>query len=103
MHILAKIWHERKKILEGTKNIIIKDEFVETVAQYRQKICDKCEYYKGKCDVVGTGPCCGACGCSLKIKLRSLSSPCGAIHKGEEPKWYPVLTQEQEDKLYNTK
>ena len=53
---LGKIWHQRKQILEGVKNKIFKDEFVEDVAEFREEICKKCEYYDGKCAVKGTGP-----------------------------------------------
>ena len=99
MSTLGKIWAARKQILEGVVNNVVRDEFVETVAAYRESICKGCEYYDGECSVAGTGPCCGACGCSLKFKLRSLSSPCGAISKGEDPKWLPVMSQQQEDEL----
>lgn len=99
MITLGKIWKARKQILEGVKNSAVKTEFVETVAAYREKICKDCEYYDGKCSIVGTGPCCGACGCSLNFKLRALSSPCGLTNLGEEPKWFPVLSQKQEDEL----
>ncbi len=99
MGTLGKIWKARKEILEGVVNSVKKDEFVETVAEYRMKICNTCEYKGDDCAVPGTGPCCGACGCSLAFKTRSLSSVCGAMEKGEDPKWLPVLSQKDEDDL----
>ena len=99
MGTLGKIFKARKQILEGVVNSIKRDEFVETVAEYRNKICDDCEYKGDDCAVPGTGPCCGACGCALKFKIRSLASICGAVEKGEDPKWLPVLSQEEEVKL----
>lgn len=99
MGTLGQIWQARKQILEGVYNTVVKDEFVETVAEFRMNICNSCEYKGDKCTVPGTGPCCGACGCSLKAKVRSLSSACGAIQNGEEPKWLPVLSQKQETEL----
>ena len=99
MSTLGKIWNARKQILEGAYNRVVKDDFVESVAEFRMNICKDCKYYGGKCTVTGTGPCCGACGCSLKTKVRSLSSACGAISKGEDPKWLPVLSQKQKAEL----
>jgi hypothetical protein len=101
MGTLGKIFKARKQIMEGAFNLMKKDEFVETTAEYRMSICKTCKYFDGKCAVPGTGPCCGACGCSLAVKTRSLSTVCGAIEKGEEPKWLPVLSQEQDDELRN--
>jgi len=34
--------------------------------------------------VVGTQPCCGICGCSLSMKLRSMDSQCP---HPDGPKW----------------
>ena len=99
MGTLGKIWKARKEILEGAFNSVKKNEFVEVTAEYRLNICKACDYYDGECAVPGTGPCCGACGCSLGVKIRSLSTVCGAIQKGEDPKWLPVLRQKDEDKL----
>jgi hypothetical protein len=44
--------------------------------------------------VPGTQPCCSKCGCSLSLKLRSLSSECPV------GKWDAYFTEEQEVK-YN--
>jgi hypothetical protein len=98
---LKKIWDNKSKILEGLKNSLFKDQFVEEVAEERMKICNSCELIdlKGdKCLVPGTAPCCGECGCSLSLKLRSLSSHC--THP-EGKKWREVITQEEEDNLNN--
>lgn len=85
------------------KNTVVRDEFVETVAAYRNEICDGCKFKGNKCAVKGTGPCCEACGCSLHVKTRALSSACGLAQKGEMPKWLPVLTSKQEEDLMKDK
>ena len=93
---LKSIWENRKKILEGVRNTILRDELVEDVAKMRRDICDTCEYLdvKGKeCAVKGTQPCCADCGCSLTFKTRSLSSEC------PQGKWEAIATEEEEDKL----
>jgi hypothetical protein len=89
-----KIWKERNKIFEGVRNNIFKKEHIEEIAFSRNEVCVKCPYLdvKGdKCAVIGTQPCCSECGCSLKLKTRSLSSEC--------PKgfWQAVTTQQEED------
>jgi hypothetical protein len=89
-----KIWKERNKIFEGVKNNIFKKEHIEEIAFSRNEVCVKCPFIdlKGdKCAVIGTQPCCSECGCSLKLKTRSLSSAC--------PKgfWLAVTSQEEED------
>ncbi len=71
---LKAIWENRKGILEGVKNSIIRDELVEDIARMRYDICDECEHIdnKGKeCAVKGTQPCCAECGCSLQFKETS--------------------------------
>lgn len=88
-----KIWKNRKQIFEGIKNAVIYDEYVESVAKDRMSICNRCNYKGKKCAVPRTAPCCNQCGCSLKLKTRSLSSSC------PEKKWLAVLSEEQEDKL----
>lgn len=97
---LGIIWRNRKLILEGVTNTVFKKQFVENVATYRLKICESCNEKGDECLVPGTAPCCAACGCSLKFKVRSLSSACGLIEKGKDPKWLPVLSQEDEDKYF---
>jgi hypothetical protein len=90
---LKTIWENRKAILEGVKNSIIRDEFVEDLARMRQNVCDECPSKGKKCAVKGTGPCCNECGCSLAFKTRSLSSECPI------GKWQAIATEEEEDKL----
>jgi hypothetical protein len=99
MGTIAKIIKYRKEILEGAFNLAVKDEFVESVSEYRINICKGCKYFDGNCAVPGTGPCCGACGCSLAVKTRSLSTVCGAIQKNEDPKWLPVISREDEQNM----
>jgi len=72
---LKKIWNNRKSIWNGLRNFIIKDPYVEAIARQRYNMCKGCPSYdyKGlKCEVPGTKPCCGECGCSLKLKVRSI-------------------------------
>jgi hypothetical protein len=92
-NLLTKIWKNKSQILEGIKNSIIRDEFVETVSAERYKICNECSEKGKKCAVKGTAPCCNECGCSLAFKTRSLSSDCPL------DKWKAILTEEEEDKL----
>ena len=93
---LKKIWNNKKQILEGIKNSLFKQEHIEEVARERQKICAVCQQIDllgEKCEVPGTHPCCGNCGCSLKFKLRSLSSAC------PESKWVAFVSEEVEDQI----
>lgn len=93
---LSKIWKNRKQIMEGVKNSIIRDQFVEQVSRERYKICDTCpdKDTEGKdCAVPKTNPCCSLCGCSLSFKTRSLSSDCPA------GKWAALITEADEDEL----
>jgi hypothetical protein len=90
---IKKIWDAKKEIFDGIKNNVFKSEAVEVIANERNKICVKCKLYDAsgeECYVPGTHPCCGSCGCSLKLKLRSLSSDC------PEDFWQPVLTEDEE-------
>jgi hypothetical protein len=76
---LKTVWSNRLQILEGIKNFINRDEHVERIAATRMSICEECPLLdlKGsKCFAPGTEPCCGSCGCSLKLKTRSLESEC---------------------------
>lgn len=93
---LEKIWKNRKQIMEGIKNSIIRDAFVEKVADERRKICDGCirKDDEGKsCVMPGTQPCCNLCGCSLGVKMRALSAECPDL------RWHAVISEEDEDKL----
>ena len=90
---IKKIWQNKFEILEGIKNSVFKKEAVEEIAEERFKECLRCPHIDKegtKCDVQGTQPCCGDCGCSLKFKTRSLSSSC--------PKdvWDAVITEDEE-------
>ena len=98
--MLKEIWKNRKEILEGVKNTVIRDKFVEEVAKERGKVCDGCvrkDTEGSTCLVPGTQPCCNLCGCSLKFKLRSLSSEC------PDKRWNALISEEDEDKLDNLK
>lgn len=88
---LLKIWKNKTQILEGLKNLVLKDQFVEEVAEERNKVCNDCTSKGDKCEVKGTAPCCNECGCSLKLKTRSLSSSCPL------GKWDAVLTEEEDN------
>jgi hypothetical protein len=91
---LKKIWNSKQQILEGFKNSIVKDEFVESIATLRNEICQSCLFYDTKgdgCMVPGTQPCCSDCGCSLHMKQRSLSSSCG------QGKWDAITEEDEEN------
>lgn len=93
---LKKIWKNRKQIYEGIKNSVMRDEFVEDVATKRILICNECveiDLKGSKCEMPGTQPCCGNCGCSLAFKTRALSSECPI---GE---WPALMSEKEEDKL----
>ena len=90
---LKLIWQNRKQIIEGITNSVIRDETVEEIARLRYSICDECEHKGRKCAVKGTAPCCNECGCSLNFKTRSLSSSCPL------GKWEALTTEEKEDEL----
>jgi hypothetical protein len=97
---IIRIWKAKGQILEGVTNSIFKREDVEHIAEERMKICLFCDLYTENddgCLVPGTTPCCnekmGGCGCSLKFKIRSLSSECPMGH------WKSEMTQEEEDLL----
>jgi hypothetical protein len=96
---VKKIWENKSQILEGLKNNLFKTEYTEKIAQERMSICNSCELIDktgDKCLVPGTNPCCGECGCSLSLKLRSLSSYC--THPNGK-KWDQVITEEEENQL----
>jgi len=98
-NILFTAWKNRNQIFEGIKNLAIKNHLSEKVAGDRMVACKACpeiDLEGSKCAVPKTQPCCGLCGCSLSVKLRSLSSMCA---NEKDPKWLPVITHEQEDEL----
>ena len=85
---LIQIYKERNNIIEGLTNKVFKKEHVEEIYNERLETCNVCEFKDNegsKCAVPGTGPCCEKCGCSLSLKLRSLSSSCPIL------KWGAVL------------
>jgi hypothetical protein len=93
MENLIKIWKSRNQIAEGVKNNIFKTKHVEDIAFFRNEICKVCEFIDttgAKCAVPGTQLCCGECGCSLKLKTRSLSSDCPRGF------WKAELTEQEE-------
>ena len=95
---LIQVWKHRGQILEGIKNSIFKNEHVEEVAAERNLICQGCEFIDkegNKCVVPGSQPCCGICGCSLRLLQRSLSSNC------EKNKWDALLSEDEADALDN--
>jgi hypothetical protein len=94
---LKLIWENRKQILEGITNSVIRDETVEEIARLRYSICDECPSKGKKCAVKGTAPCCNECGCSLTFKTRSLAADCPL------GKWESLATVEEEDVLDNLK
>ena len=93
-----RIWKNKDKILEGIMNSIFKKEHIEEIASYRYMICsgNDCGYFDrtGRgCAVPGTQPCCSECGCSLKLKTRSMSSYC------EKGYWFAEMTEHEEEML----
>jgi hypothetical protein len=92
---LKDIWKNRKQILEGITNALLRDEYVEAVSRVRLEVCDACPSKGNKCVVKGTAPCCNECGCSLGFKTRALSTECPL------GKWKALMTEEEEEKLDN--
>lgn len=97
---VIRIWRTKGQILEGITNSIFKKEDVEQIAAYRLDICYQCALFDTAgdgCMVTGTQPCCnqnkGGCGCSLNLKVRSLSSSCPLGY------WNAEMTQDEEDHL----
>lgn len=98
MNSILKIWKNRKLIAEGIRNNVFKQDHIEALAKERDDICRTCDEYDidgTKCEVPGTNPCCGICGCSLAIKTRALASSCPY----KLSKWDAVVTEEQEDQI----
>jgi hypothetical protein len=97
------------KIAEGIKNKIFKRKEVEAIAKMRWAECKLCPLLdeKGKsCAVANTEPCCSDCGCSLTLKLRSLSSSCpkgrwGAVMDGKEENILVNQWLEKETEIHN--
>ena len=95
MKTLKQIWKNRKQIIEGITNAVIRDETVEKVAQLRMDVCNECPSKGDECLVVGTAPCCNECGCSLSFKTKALSAECPL------GKWKALMTEEQEETIDN--
>ena len=95
MSTLKNIWKNKKQILEGITNSLLRDEFVEDVSRIRMEVCNSCSDKGDKCFVKKTAPCCNVCGCSLAFKTRSLSSDCPS------GKWKAIMNEDEEDKLNN--
>jgi hypothetical protein len=73
-------------IWEGLLNKTFRKPRIEAVFNTRKSICNQCNSFDSvgtSCEVKGTQPCCGECGCSLSLKLRSLESECPL------GKWHP--------------
>lgn len=93
---MMKLWKTSTQIMEGIKNSIIRDNYIEYVASQRAVICNDCDKFDGEgksCMFPGSQPCCSSCGCSLYIKVRSLSSDC------PENKWHKLIDKEDEIRL----
>jgi len=93
---IKKIWKNKWLILEGMFNYYFTRKKIEKIASYRNDICSTCPLIdlKGdKCEVPGTHPCCGDCGCSLKYKTYSMSSEC------PQGNWFAVMSEEEEDDI----
>jgi len=76
---IKEVWGNRFLIINAVKNYAVKNSEVERLAATRMEICNECPLLdlKGsKCFAPGTQPCCGSCGCSLKLKTRSVESSC---------------------------
>lgn len=100
--MITQIWKNKGKILEGLLNNTFKKEHVEAIANERLSICNTCpkrDDVGSTCFVAGTKPCCSVCGCSLKLKLRSLSSECP---HPDGAKWKALVTEKEEDQINNT-
>jgi len=96
---LIEIWKNKKSIIEGILNNTFKKEHIEIIAKERFDICKQCtkrDDFGSTCMVKGTQPCCAECGCSLKLKTRSLSSSCPL------DKWKALVTEEEESVIENS-
>jgi hypothetical protein len=84
MFTLKTLYENRDQIVEGFKNTIIENEFVEKLSKERLEICKSCNTYdktgKGCLIPMNGVPCCNkdkdGCGCVLSMKTRSPSSSC---------------------------
>jgi hypothetical protein len=93
---IKKIWKNKWLIFEGMFNYYFTRKKIKRVAMWRMEICESCPLIdiKGsKCEVPGTQPCCGDCGCSLAYKTHSMSSEC------PHGRWFAIMSEEDEDLL----
>lgn len=102
--MLKEIFKNRTLIWEGIRNSLFRQEHIEAIYEDRREICDGCDEKDiegSKCAVPGTKPCCSLCGCSLSLKLRSLSSDC-PFRSDEFPngKWQGITTKQEEDMIH---
>lgn len=75
--MIVKIIKDLPKIIRAFFNMVFDRHTY--IAEKRLDICNKCELIDkdGKnCVLPGTQPCCGVCGCSLKLLIRSIDSSC---------------------------
>jgi hypothetical protein len=95
---IKTIWQNRKNIWYGIYyKYINRTDHSKTIAEARMKICNACphiDHTGHQCLVPATQPCCGKCGCSLALKVFSLSSGCG---DDNNPRWEAIMTEEEED------
>jgi recombinational DNA repair protein RecR len=66
---MVKNVNKLNEIINGWKNLIIKDDSVEKIAIERMSICVDCKHLT-KRDI------CDICGCYMLAKTRSLTSKC---------------------------
>ena len=86
--------------MEGIKNTIIRNVYIEYIHDQRLQVCNSCDEKDDEgssCAVTGTQPCCKLCGCSISVKTRSLSSDCPM------KKWEAVITKEDFETLQKMK
>ena len=75
MSKLNNIWQNRKLILEGIGNTLVKRKIIEEIAKERKEICLSCPNLNQGCNKI-SGDCCGVCGCMIDFKTRSMKSSC---------------------------
>ena len=83
-------------IIQGIHYYYFKSAFTENLHSSREPICQMCKSYDRlgtTCMVPGTKPCCGECGCSLELKLRSPTASCPL------GKWDAIFSEEEFDRI----
>lgn len=102
MKKFCQAWKNRKKIIEGIKNFLFPNSYIERIAEERMTICESnvCGFFdkdgtSDKVYVKGSAGCM-ACGCKLSWKCRSLSSSCGLDGTGQVPLWTAVMNEKEE-------